>query len=84
MSFLPKRLTVAAAITTIGALAIPAASGAAVTPVVDGTVLTVTSNQDADTIAIADRGWSAHGERNGHGPRGERAGRDPRHRRRRQ
>jgi Ca2+-binding RTX toxin-like protein len=56
MSFHTKRLAVAAAITTIGALAIPAASGAAVTPVVDGTTLTVTSNQDADTIAIATAG----------------------------
>ena len=52
----PKRLALAAAVTTIGALAVPAASSAAVTPVVDGTTLTVNSNQDSDTITIATAG----------------------------
>src|SRR5688572_4074446 len=52
MSFFPKRLSIAAAIAALGALAIPATSNAAVTPVVENTTLTITSNQDSDTIAI--------------------------------
>ena len=56
MNSFPKRLGLTVALAAIGALAIPAAAGANVTPVVTGDTLTVTSDDAADTITLAAAG----------------------------
>ena len=54
MKRFPKRAALAAALASIGALAVPSAASATVAPpVVLGNTLTVTSDADGDTITLA-------------------------------
>ena len=53
MTSFRRKAMLAAALASIGAVAIPGVAGATVTPVKAGNTLTVTSNADGDTITLA-------------------------------